>query len=208
MRNLRIPRHPLISDSLTHLRNRETSVHQFRHHSDKLCNLLLIESLKDIQLQEENVTTPIGKTPGFYIKEEIVVIPVLRAGIAMLSAAMQLLPKAKVGFVGLERDEKTAVASRYYWKLPPISKNTYVLITDPMLATGGSLLHILREIVPKHPKSISVISVITAPEGIGLIEKEFPNVVIYTASLDERLNDKKYIVPGLGDYGDRYFGTE
>jgi uracil phosphoribosyltransferase len=121
---------------------------------------------------------------------------------------MELLPKAKVGFVGLERNENTAVASQYYWKIPAISSKTTVIVTDPMLATGGSLVHLLQKIVPYKPLQIIIVSVISAPEGVGLIGKEFPEVKVFTASLDEKLNDKKYIVPGLGDYGDRYFGTE
>ena len=133
--------------------------------------------------------------------------PVLRAGVAMLFEAIKLLPNAKVGFVGLERDENTAVASQYYWKLPPITQDSTIIVIDPMLATGGSLVHLLRQILPKKPKQIIIVSVIAAPEGVALIEKEFPNVKIYTAALDKGLDDKKFIVPGLGDYGDRYFGT-
>ncbi len=208
MQNLQIVNHPLIQDSLTHLRNRDTSLEKFRHYSDKICHLMLVESMKDLQIQNVQVETPITSTVGSKLTDEVVFIPVLRAGIAMLYAAMQLLPKSKVGFVGLERDEKTAVASRYYWKLPPITENTVVIVADPMLATGGSLLHLLKEIVPKHPKNIRVVSVISAPEGVRAMGAEFPQVKIFTAALDEKLNDKKYIVPGLGDYGDRYFGTE
>jgi len=208
MQNLHIVNHPLIQDSLTHLRNRETSLEKFRQHSDKICKLLLIESMKDFKLTNLAIETPIGKITGSKLNEEVVFIPVLRAGVAMLFGAIQLLPKSKVGFVGLERDENTAIASQYYWKLPPISQNTTVIVTDPMLATGGSLLHLLRQISPKKPKQIIIVSVVAAGEGVQVLEKEFPDVKVYTAALDEKLNDKKYIVPGLGDYGDRYFGTE
>jgi uracil phosphoribosyltransferase len=148
------------------------------------------------------------KTTAAVLDEEIVVVPVLRAGLAMLSGAMELLPKAKVGFVGLERDETTAVASQYYWKIPTISSETTVIVTDPMLATGGSLVRLLQKIMPFQPERIIIASIISAPEGVQIIEKEFKDVKIFTASLDEKLNDKKYIVPGLGDYGDRYFGTQ
>ena len=205
--NLQIVNHPLIQDSLTHLRNRETSLEKFRQHSDKICQLMLIESVKDFKLATFEVETPIGKTEGSRLDGEVVFIPVLRAGVAMLFSAIQLLPKSKVGFVGLERDENTAIASQYYWKLPTISQNTTVIVTDPMLATGGSLIYLLRKIAPKNPKRIIIVSIIAAPEGVEVIEKEFPDVKVYTAALDEKLNDKKYIVPGLGDYGDRYFGT-
>lgn len=207
MINLQIVNHPLIQDSLSHLRNRETTLHQFRHHSDKICKLILAESVRGLSLKSIEVETPITKTNASVLAEEIVVVPVLRAGLAMLSGAMELLPKAKVGFVGLERNENTAVASQYYWKIPEISSKTTVIVTDPMLATGGSLVHLLQKIVPYKPLQIIIVSVISAPEGVTLIGKEFPDVKIFTASLDEKLNDKKYIVPGLGDYGDRYFGT-
>lgn len=207
MKNLHIIHHPIIQDSLTHLRNQETDLQSFRHHSDKMTQLLLVESLRDLALTDREVMTPLVTTIGVNLKDEVVVIPVLRAGIAMLSGAMQLLPKVKVGFVGMQRDEQTAIASEYYWKLPLITEESVVIITDPMLATGGSLLHLLRQIVPKEPMCIKIVCVISAPEGVQALEKEFPDVQIYTAALDERLNEKKYIVPGLGDYGDRYFGT-
>jgi len=118
-----------------------------------------------------------------------------------------LLPKSKVGFVGLQRDEETAVASEYYWKLPPLTTESVVIITDPMLATGGSILHLLKVVSKEKIKELRVVCVIAAPEGIEAIHKEFPDVHIYTGSVDSHLNSKKYIVPGLGDYGDRYFGT-
>ncbi|OGK14177.1 uracil phosphoribosyltransferase [Candidatus Roizmanbacteria bacterium RIFCSPLOWO2_01_FULL_38_12] len=207
MSNLKIVNHPLILDSLTHLRNRSTSLEKFRQHSDKICKLMLIESMQDFELVNLEIETPIGKARGVKLNDEVVFIPVLRAGVAMLFEAIKLLPNAKVGFVGLERDENTAVASQYYWKLPPITQDSTIIVIDPMLATGGSLVHLLRQILPKKPKQIIIVSVIAAPEGVALIEKEFPNVKIYTAALDKGLDDKKFIVPGLGDYGDRYFGT-
>ena len=208
MRNLHIVRHPLIQDSLTHLRNCETTIHKFRHHSDKICQLLFFEAIRNLRLKNVKVETPLCKTTGPKLIDEVIIVPVLRSGIAMLFGALHLLPKSKVGFVGLVRDEKTAVASEYYWKLPPITKNSIVIVTDPMLATGGSLLHLLRQVVPKHPRRIRIVCVVAAPEGVKAIQKEFPDVKIYAAAIDKRLNDKKYIVPGLGDYGDRYFGTE
>ena len=208
MHNLHIVQHPLIKDSLTHLRNRKTAIQKFRHHSDKICQLLFMEPIRDLELKNVRLETPLCKTVGSKLIDEVIIVPVLRSGLVMLFGALHLLPKSKVGFVGLERDEKTAIASQYYWKLPPITKNSIVIVTDPMLATGGSLLYLLRQIVPKRPKCIHVVCVVAAPEGVKAIEKEFPDVEIYAAAIDERLNDKKYIVPGLGDYGDRYFGTE
>jgi uracil phosphoribosyltransferase len=154
------------------------------------------------------ITTPVKvETKTQRLADEVIVIPILRAGLAMLFGALQLLPKSKVGFVGLQRDEKTAIASEYYWKLPEIKENSVVIITDPMLATGGSLIHLLKKIAPLKPKEIRIVCVIAAPEGLAAIRQEFPEIKIFTAAIDEKLNEKKYIVPGLGDYGDRYFGT-
>jgi uracil phosphoribosyltransferase len=140
------------------------------------------------------------------VEHNLVVITILRAGLAMTSSAISLFPEASVGFAGLRRDEKTAIAEEYYWQIPKISASDIVLLLDPMLATGGSLLHVLRKL--ETTKNVRLITIISAPEGVAAIHNEFPNLPIYTAAVDEKLNDKKYIVPGLGDFGDRYFGTE
>ncbi len=208
MNNVVIVDHPFVIDSLSHLRDQTTSIQKFRHHSDKICQLLFAEAIRGLNFKQVEIDTPLAKIKTSKLADEIVVVPVLRSGIAMLFGAMQLLPKSKIGFVGLARDEATAIASEYYWKLPTINKNSVVVVTDPMLATGGSLLHLLRHVSQENPKEMRVVCVIAAPEGVAAIEKEFPQVKIYTAAVDKKLNQKKYIVPGLGDYGDRYFGTE
>jgi len=200
--------HPFVTDSLSHLRDQFTEVAKFRRHSDQLCRLLFAEAIRGLEFDVVDVTTPLEVTiKAQKLKDEVIVVPVLRSGLAMLFAALDLLPKSKVGFVGLERDENTAIAREYYYKMPKIRPNSVVIVTDPMLATGGTLLHLLKKIAPQKPKELRVVSVISAPEGIALIRKEFPEVKIFTAAIDECLNDVKYIVPGLGDYGDRYFGT-
>jgi len=125
----------------------------------------------------------------------------------MLFGVLELVPNTRVGFVGLERDEKTAIAKEYYWKIPTVTKNTVVMVVDPMLATGGSAIHVLKRIAAEKPKKLQLVSVIAAPEGIKAVNDLFPDVKIFTAAVDEKLNTQKYIVPGLGDYGDRYFGT-
>lgn len=206
-KNLFIINHPFSIDSLSHLRNKNTPLHLFRHYSDKICTFLFSEAIRGLSYRNEVIETPITSTSVQKLQDEIVVVPVLRSGIAMLFGAMQLLPKVKVGFVGMQRNEHTAIASEYYWKLPKIDKHTVVIITDPMLATGGSLLHLLRRVSKEHPKEMRIVSVIGAPEGVKAIRSEFPNIKIYIAAIDEKLNEMKYIVPGLGDYGDRYFGT-
>jgi uracil phosphoribosyltransferase len=208
MTNVHIVDHPLVIDSLTHLRDKNTDVETYRHYSDQLCQLLFAEAIRGLDFNTVKVETPLTGTKGKKLAEEIVLVPVLRSGIAMLFSAMQLLPKSKVAFVGMARDEETAVASEYYWKFPTLSKKSVVMVTDPMLATGGSLLHLLRRVKKEAHKELRVVCVIAAPEGIKAIHAEFPEVQIFTASVDSHLNEKKYIVPGLGDYGDRYFGTQ
>ncbi len=207
MQNVVVVVHPFITDSLAHLRDKNTEIKKFRHHSDQLCQLLFAEAIRGLDFSEEEIETPLARTKVKKLKDEVIIVPVLRSGIAMLFSAIEFLPKSKVGFVGLARDEKTAVAEEYYWKLPPITKNSVVIVTDPMLATGGSILHVLRRVSKENPKEIRVVCVVSAPEGLKLIEKEFPHIKIFTAAVDDHLNDIKYIVPGLGDYGDRYFGT-
>ncbi len=207
MKNVFIIDHPFIQDSLTHLRDKQTDVDKFRRHSDRLCRLLFAEAIRGLSFKDVSIETPLETVTAKKLADEIVVIPVLRSGIAMLFGAMDLLPKSKIGFVGLARDEKTAVASEYYWKLPKLASHSVVIVTDPMLATGGSLLHLLRRVSKEKLKEMRVVCVIAAPEGINAIHEEFPQVAIFTAAVDSHLNAKKYIVPGLGDYGDRYFGT-
>ncbi len=199
--------HPFVIDSLTHLRDKQTELQKFRHHSDQICQLLFAEAIRGVAFKNVEIETPLEKMTAQKLQDEVIVVPVLRAGLAMLFGALQLLPKSKIGFVGLERDEKTAIAREYYWKLPQITPNSVVIVTDPMLATGGSILHLLKRVTEEKPKQIRVVCVIAAPEGIAAVQAAFPEIEIFTAAVDSHLNDKKYIVPGLGDYGDRYFGT-
>ncbi|HSW90308.1 MAG TPA: uracil phosphoribosyltransferase [Patescibacteria group bacterium] len=207
MKNVQISDHPFVIDSLSHLRDSGTDTQKFRHHSNKLCYLLFAEALRGLRFKEVTIDTPLEPMRTQKLADEIVVVPVLRSGIAMLFGAMELLPKSKIGFVGLARDEETAIASEYYWKLPKLTEHSVVIVTDPMLATGGSILHLLRRVSREPHKEMRIVCVIAAPEGIRAIHKEFPDVQIFTAAVDDHLNSKKYIVPGIGDYGDRYFGT-
>jgi uracil phosphoribosyltransferase len=183
--------HPIAQKALEYLRNRDLPYDKFRFHSDALCRLLVVEAT--------------GNIPD---ESDVVVIPILRAGLAMLPAALQILPKAKVGFVGLARDEETAVASEYYWKIPKITENTTLVILDPMLATGGSVHHVLIKLKEHQTNEKRLVSVIVTPEGVEKLQTDFPEVQIYAAAIDKGLDERKYIVPGLGDYGDRYFGTD
>lgn len=206
MKNVFVISHPLVLDALTNLRDTSTSLAGYRFHATRITELLLHEATANLTVKTKRITTPLATIEGKIVGDHITIVTIFRAGLSMLPAALALFPNSPVGFAGLARDEKTAAASEYYWKMPTISSMTTVLLLDPMLATGGSLLHVLRKI--EKPKQIKIISVLSAPEGIAAIHKEFPDVLIFTAAIDKRLNNQKFIVPGLGDFGDRYFGTD
>ena len=208
MKNVTVVDHPFVTDSLGHLRDKNTGLQKFRHHSDKLCQILFYEALRSLDQKQVEVETPLETTKVEQLSDEVVVVPVLRAGLAMMFGAMKFLPKSKFGFVGLERDEGTAVAKEYYWKLPEVTKDSVIVVTDPMLATGGSTEHVLDRVSMLGPKQIVVVCVVTAPEGVEKVKTKYPEVEIVAAAVDSHLNDLAYIVPGIGDYGDRYFGTE
>jgi uracil phosphoribosyltransferase len=207
--NVTVVDHPFVKDSLAHLRDKNTEIRRFRFHSDQICTFLFAEAIGGLEFRQEGIETPVGPATVEKLADEVIVVPVFRAGLAMLFGAIHLLPKSKVGFVGYARDEKTAEAHEYYWKLPEITSHSVLVVTDPMLATGGTILHMLERLSEqgKQPKELRVVCVVAAPEGISAVHAQFPEIKIYTAAIDEKLNEKKYIVPGLGDYGDRYFGT-
>ncbi len=205
--NLIIVSNPLVQHYLFHLRDKTTKPALFRTLTKKLTLLLCFEAAKEIEVNKKWLETPLEKTEGFVIDNDIVLIPILRAGLGMIDAILELFPNVDVGYMGFQRDETTAVAKGYYSKLPDIS-DKLVFIADPMLATGGSLLKAIEEIKTQKPKKIIVISIVAAPEGVKSIEEKHPDIKIYTASLDRQLNDKKYILPGIGDFGDRLYGTQ
>ena len=207
MKNVHLVDHPLIKHSLTILRDKNTGTEGFRRHAAIVSQVMIMQATKNIPMHEISIETPVTSTQGFSIHESIVFVPVLRAGVSMLFPAIEFLPWAPVGFVGLERDETTAVAREYYKKLPESLKYKRILILDPMLATGGSLVDTISALDNKSAQVICAVCIVAAPEGIELINQKFPEVIIYTAAVDSHLNEKKFIVPGLGDFGDRYFGT-
>jgi len=163
--------------------------------------------LKDVPAVPATVTTPLGPADGKVVRTDVVVVPVLRAGLGMLDAVLELLPSARVGHIGLQRDEATAIASKYYTKLPPDLANSYVLMIDPMLATGGSAVAAIDLIKASGARTIRMICIVAAPDGVALVERQHPEVSVYTPVIDRELNALKYIVPGLGDFGDRLYGT-
>jgi uracil phosphoribosyltransferase len=208
MKNVTIVSHPLIEHSLTILRDKHTTTESFGRASDVVSKILIIEATRQIETKSKKIETPVASFEGKILKDEIVVVPVLRAGLAMLAALRNFLPSVSVGFIGLERDEKTAIAREYYEKFPKNLSTSLIFVIDPMLATGGSMDDTITAVKQKGGKRIVAVSIVSAPEGIKRLAEHHPDVPIVTAALDEKLNDKSYIVPGLGDFGDRYFGTE
>ena len=169
--------------------------------------LLASEATRDIPSAHVRVQTPLGPADATRVRDGVVVVPVLRAGLGMLDAVLELIPTARVGHIGLQRDEMTAVASQYYSKLPPDMSGSFILMIDPMLATGGSAIAALDLIRRAGGRDVRMICIVAAPEGIALVEQHHPDVHIYTPVVDEGLNAHKFIVPGLGDFGDRLYGT-
>lgn len=199
--------HPLVQDALLTLRDASTPPERFRQVATRVSVLLAAEAMRDLPASPACVTTPLGPADGFRVATDVVVVPVLRAGLGMLDAVLELLPAARVGHIGLQRDEMTAVASQYYSKLPRDLDRSYVLMIDPMLATGGSAVAALDLLRRAGARTIRMICIVAAPEGVALVERHHPDVAIYTPVVDRELNAHKYIVPGLGDFGDRLYGT-
>ncbi|MGB5159080.1 uracil phosphoribosyltransferase [Desulfobacterium sp. N47] len=207
MNQIRIVEHPLLKHSLSILRDKNTGTEDFCRHAVIVSQIIIIEATKHLPMHEKSVITPLSDTQGYSMEKSLVFIPVLRSGIAMLLTAKELFPWASAGFIGLERNESTAVAHEYYKKFPPGIQDKHILILDPMLATGGSLAYTISALKNKGTKDISAACIVAAPEGIKLLADKYPDVPIYTAAVDSYLNNEKCIVPGLGDFGDRYFGT-
>jgi uracil phosphoribosyltransferase len=199
--------HPLVHDALIELRDARTKPPAFRRAANRISVLLAAEALRDVPSITSVVTTPLGPAQGRVIRGDVVVVPVLRAGLGMLDAVLELVPAARVGHIGLQRDEATAIASRYYSKLPADLSESYVLMIDPMLATGGSAVAALDVLRLAGAARVRIVCIVAAPEGVRLVEQHHPDATIYTPVVDRSLNDQKYIVPGLGDFGDRLYGT-
>lgn len=199
--------HPLVHDALVSLRDKRTEPEHFRRAATRISVLLAAEALKNLPTRDVTVETPLGPAPGRTLGSDVVVVPVLRAGLGMLDAVLELVPGARVGHIGLQRDEMTAVASQYYSKLPPHLERSHVLIIDPMLATGGSAVAGLDLLARAGATAIRMICIVAAPEGVSVVQQRHPNVEIYTPVVDRQLNEHKFIVPGLGDFGDRLYGT-
>jgi uracil phosphoribosyltransferase len=207
MANPHIFDHPLIQNKLTHLRDVSTSNHNFRLLIEELTALMVYEITRRYPLREAEVTTPFERTTGRVLDIPVVLIPILRAGTGMLRGVLELLPTAKVGHIGLYRDPKTLRPVRYYAKLPKELPEAQIILIDPMLATGGSAVAAVDWIKKKGGRNIQFLCLVAAPEGIQALVQAHPDVAIYTAAVDRELNETGYILPGLGDAGDRIFGT-
>jgi uracil phosphoribosyltransferase len=198
--------HALADVLLARLRDAETPPERFRPLTRALTHILLVEATRALPTEPVSIRTPLESTSGRVLLDGIVAVPILRAGLGMLDAVLDLLPEATVGYFGLERDEMTAIASSYYAKLPTVNGKT-VLLLDPMLATGGSAAWAVEQLIAARAGHIVLLCVVAAPEGAAQLQNRFPDLHIITASLDRELNPQRYIVPGLGDFGDRLYGT-
>lgn len=209
MKNVTIFDHPLIQHKTTILRQTTTTNKEFRELVEEITMLMCYEALRDLPLEEVEIETPITKTKQKMIKgKKLAVVPILRAGLGMVNGLLSLVPSAKVGHIGMYRDEETMIPHPYYCKLPADIDKRLIVVVDPMLATGGSAIDAITQIKASGGKQIKFLCLIAAPEGIEALTKAHPDVEVYCANVDEKLNEKCYIVPGLGDAGDRIFGTK
>ncbi len=207
MKGVTVITHPLVQHNLTRLRDRRTGPPEFRRLLGEVALLMTYEATRSFGLRKHPVATPLRRAQGFSLQRDVVLVPVLRAGLGMLDAILQLLPNAHVGFIGLKREETTLCATFYHKSLPRDLRRFEVLLIDPMLATGGSAVAALNLLAEARSRRVRLVSLVAAPEGIRLVQARHPQVPIFTAAIDDRLNDKGYIVPGLGDAGDRLFGV-
>jgi uracil phosphoribosyltransferase len=205
---LKVLNHPLITHKLTQMRKVTTGTKDFREQLDEIAGLMAYEISRDLPLHDVDIVTPVAPTRAHELAKDVVLVPILRAGLGMVDGIRGLIPTAKVGHIGLYRDEKTLEPHEYFAKFPSNLPDAVVMVLDPMLATGGSASAAITMLKRRHATAIKLVCLVGAPEGVARIEKDHPDVDIYLAALDEKLNDHGYIVPGLGDAGDRIFGTK
>ena len=208
MSKLFVSEHPLIHTKMAMLRDEQTGTKEFREIIGEVASLLLYEATRDLPLKEVQVKTPIATATCKTIDTKLAMVPILRAGLGMVDGVLALVPSARVGHIGLYRDPDTLQPVEYYCKLPADIEEREVIVLDPMLATGGSAIDAISQIKKRGPKSIKFMGIIAAPEGLDALCKAHPDIDIFCAALDEKLNDHGYILPGLGDAGDRIFGTK
>jgi uracil phosphoribosyltransferase len=207
--NVHLIDHPLVQHKLSLMRNKEASTNSFRRLLNELSTLMAYEVTRDVPMQEVEIETPLEKTKTRVIDgKKLVFVSILRAGTGILDGMLSVVPGARVGHIGLYRDPKTLMAVEYYFKMPQAMENRDVIVVDPMLATGHSAIAAVERIKELHPKSIKFVCLLTCPEGLKAMHEAHPDVPVYTAAIDRQLNEHGYILPGLGDAGDRIFGTK
>jgi uracil phosphoribosyltransferase len=204
--SLQVIQHPAAIHYINQLRKRETTHQEFRKYCDLVTHFVAIEATRDLKLAEQTITTPLESMGAEFVDEAVVVVAILRAGAGMIDSVVRLLPEVSVGYIGLERDEETAEARRYYCKFPPM-KGSRVLVVDPMLATGGSAEQTIGAVYDAGADKVDFLCIVAAPEGVARLESRYPDLRIFAGALDRELDDNKYIRPGLGDFGDRLYGT-
>lgn len=200
--------HPLIKHKLTIMRKKETGTKDFRQNLDEIGGLMVYEVTRDLPLNEIPIETPLCQTIGYEVAKDVVIVPILRAGLGVVNGIQNLIPTARIAHIGMYRDEETLEPHPYFEKYPSNMDEAAVIIVDPMLATGGSSVAAIDMVKKQGATSIKLVCLVGAPEGVKVVEEAHPDVDIYLASLDDHLNEKGYIVPGLGDAGDRIFGTK
>lgn len=209
MVNIKILEHPLIKIKLSVLRNKKTSHTEFKTNLNEIASLMVYEMLKDYETSDIEIETPTkSKIIGQTFNKEIVIVPILRAGLGMVKGIELLLPQAKIGHIGIYRNEKTLKVCEYFYKMPHVSKDSIIVVVDPMLATGGSAVDSIKKLQSDGFKNIKMVSIVGAPEGVKYLKENVSNVDLFIVSIDEKLNKDGYIIPGLGDAGDRLFGTK
>jgi uracil phosphoribosyltransferase len=206
-KNFFLINHPLVKRDVTVLRDVNTNPEKFRAAVQRISNIMAVKVSKHLKLAENEMFTPLEKTTGYYLAQEVVLVPVLRAGLGMVNGFLEVIPEAKVGHIGLQRNETTLEPVEYYYKTPKNIESDIVILVDPMLATGGSASEALNYLKKRGAKEIIFACLVAAPEGVARLEQNHPEIKIFAAALDRELNDKGYILPGLGDAGDRTFGT-
>jgi uracil phosphoribosyltransferase len=199
--------HPLVQHNLTRLRDETTGPQDFRRVLSEVAALMIYEATRSFSVREMPVRTPLASARGFRLQREVVLVPILRAGLGMLDSILQLIPHARVGFIGLKREETTLKATSYHKSLPPNLAKYEVILIDPMLATGGSAVAAMDLLSERGAKQVRMVNLVAAPEGLRLVRRHYPTLPIFTAAVDKKLNEKGYILPGLGDAGDRLFGV-
>lgn len=205
---LEVLNHPLITHKLTQMRKTKTGTKDFRENLDEIAELMAYEVCRDLPIQPVEIETPVAPCVGYELSKEVIIVPILRAGIGLLDGIRRLVPTAKVGFIGLYRDEETLEPHEYFAKFPKGLEDAVVMVVDPMLATGGSAVAALDAIKARGAKNIKLVCLVGVPEGVNAVQTAHPDVDIYLAAMDDHLNERGYIVPGLGDAGDRIFGTK